>query len=206
MASDYLWMTGGKRLRIEPNDKDFDKWDVGTIAHSLARIGRWCGHTEGSLAYSVAQHSVLVSYMTPEYKMEGLFHDAAEFALGDITTPIKMWLGEEAIKRYRELTHRWDHVIAKRFNLREGPDVHHNVKLADRLIQYYEGLHLVAVPPEELARFGTENPVFGPRWGDDPKHLLGSLPARVETMLDPLPANQASRAFLRRYKELKGEL
>lgn len=201
----YIWTCGGNRLRIEPTEKDFDKWNVETVAHALARLNRWCGHTLPSCGYSVAQHSVLVSYMTPECKMEGLFHDAPEFVLGDITTPIKMWLGEEAIKRYRELTHGWEGTFAKRFNLRQGSDVHANVKLADRLAQYYEGLYLVGVPAAELTRFGKENPVFGEKWGNDPQGLLSCLPAPVDVMLDPMPANQAARAFLRRYEELGGK-
>lgn len=59
------------------------------IAHSLSKICRYGGHCPKF--YSVAQHSVLCSYMdgTPEEQMTFLMHDSSEAYLMDLPRPIK---------------------------------------------------------------------------------------------------------------------
>lgn len=54
------------------------------LARVLARIYRWSGNTP----ITVAQHSVMASYLS-RHPREALFHDAAEALLGDINTPLK---------------------------------------------------------------------------------------------------------------------
>lgn len=59
------------------------------IAESLAKTGRFNGHTPGVL-YSVAQHCCIVHDNLPlDARLAGLLHDAHEFAIGDIVTPLK---------------------------------------------------------------------------------------------------------------------
>ncbi|WP_196504029.1 hypothetical protein [Aestuariivirga litoralis] len=63
------------------------------IAHHLARTNRFNGAT--GVPYSVAQHSLVVMRLCEEASQApatclwGLMHDAHEYVLGDITTPVK---------------------------------------------------------------------------------------------------------------------
>jgi len=78
--------SGRRFWPLDPRPQDIDIRD---IAHSLARLNRFNGHT--TYSYSVAQHSVLVSRLLPSpFKLFGLMHDAGECYLGDVITPIKM--------------------------------------------------------------------------------------------------------------------
>lgn len=79
---------------VEPKPDDFDLIDIAT---SLSRLCRFNGHTR--LAYSVAEHSVMVAQLmerlfedTPnqfEAFRWGLLHDAPEAYIGDIPRPVK---------------------------------------------------------------------------------------------------------------------
>lgn len=79
----------GKRFDLfEP---DADMIDPRDIAHSLAHLCRFNGHTREF--YSVAQHSCIVAELVPEeHKLTALLHDATEAYLGDMTRPLKQWM------------------------------------------------------------------------------------------------------------------
>lgn len=75
---------------LKPHEHEFDIYD---IAHALANINRFCGHTREP--YSVAQHSVLMSnIVTPRLGKAALLHDGAEAYLGDVSSPLKALLPE----------------------------------------------------------------------------------------------------------------
>lgn len=81
------------------------------IAHSLARIRRFNGHTGANC--SVALHSVIVSHLVPaEDAFNALLHDAHEAYIGDISTPVGRLLGREL----RVLKVRLDDAIGIKFN------------------------------------------------------------------------------------------
>lgn len=92
------------------NPEEFE-YDIGEIAHALSNICRYTGHVHGF--YSVAEHSVLASYLVPEkYALEALLHDASEAFCGDVSKPLKAMLPE-----YKVIEDRVQTAIAKNFSL-----------------------------------------------------------------------------------------
>lgn len=88
--SDKPWIITytGKKFVLEAVTPDMI--DIVDIAHALARLPHWNGHTYGEYAFSVAQHSIMVAWlMRGIAPMHGLLHDAEEAYLGDITRPLK---------------------------------------------------------------------------------------------------------------------
>lgn len=84
-----------------------DQIAIEDIAHSLAFTCRYTGHS--NRFYSVAEHSILVSYLASD-PLAGLLHDASEAYITDIASPIKPYLSN-----YKELEDMLMARIAKRF-------------------------------------------------------------------------------------------
>ena len=92
-------MLSGRRLQIlDPSPLDIEIED---IAHGLSFLARWNGQTTGEYPFSVAQHSLLVEdifskqfpNMDNHSKLFALLHDAAEYVIGDMISPLKSHLG-----------------------------------------------------------------------------------------------------------------
>ncbi len=68
-------------------------WDPAEIATVLSRTLRFAGHSRWP--YTVAQHSVLVArrFSSGRRQMVALVHDAPEVFIGDISAPLKAYLG-----------------------------------------------------------------------------------------------------------------
>ncbi|MCT2385141.1 HD family hydrolase [Erwinia pyrifoliae] len=147
------------------------------IAAALSNICRFTGHLPDF--YSVAQHSVHVSYLVPaEFALEGLLHDAQEAYCSDINSPLKSLLPD-----YREVEERIDTVIRRKYGL--PPAITTPVKYAD------------------LIMLATERRDFDLDDGT-PWPCLEGIPCAGFTM-SPLNPRQARVLFLQRYNELGGD-
>lgn len=97
-ADDYIETYTGRRFFLDTPD-----FDIKDIAHALSNICRYSGHC--ARRYSVAEHSILVSYIMEDQSLgepfEGLMHDAHEAYIGDIASPWKQYLPD-----YVALEHR----------------------------------------------------------------------------------------------------
>lgn len=137
------WMqtyTGQQFWPLDPRPEDFEIRD---IAHALANICRFGGHSRRF--YSVAQHSVLVSQLCPpSFAVHGLLHDAAEAYLGDIIRPLKY---QAAFEMYREAEARLEGVLWQWAQLEWSDLARRAVSRADNIALATEGRDIMSAPP-----------------------------------------------------------
>lgn len=146
------------------------------IAHALSHLCRFTGHTREF--YSVAQHSVEVSYLVPpEHALAGLLHDAPEAYIGDVASPLK-----QLLKDYKAIERRVEEAVLTALGV--NPDLDPCIKRAD--------LIMLATEQRDLM------PDAGRTW-----HWQ-SIPgiAPLERSLMPLPPSAARYLFLERYREI----
>lgn len=115
---------------LEPNPEALS---LDAIAYALSNLCRYTGHCKPF--YSVAQHCVHVSTLVPrEHALAGLFHDASEAFIGDLSRPLKDALDTIAPGVIRFVEGRIHAVIAERFGFEYpfDPAIKHadNVALA----------------------------------------------------------------------------
>ncbi len=150
-------MLSGRRLDLlDPTPVDIEIED---IAHGLAFVARWNGQTRGDYPYSVAEHSLLVerlfSRMNPgvgaRWKLAALLHDAPEYVIGDMISPVKSAIGPA----YEELDARLAAAIHLRFGLpAEIPaPIKRQIKKADRVSAWAEAVHIAGFSQAEADRF-----------------------------------------------------
>lgn len=167
--------TGRQLYPLAPNAEAIVIED---IAHQLAAANRFFGATRHP--YSVAQHSVLVSYLCdPADALHGLLHDAAEAYLGDLARPLKQ-LGLMAA--YRAIEAQLQTVIYCRFGL--SPEVPESVKAIDE--------RLAVTEAQDLYR-----PDAVPAWAAH----ADRLPLRGRP-IEPWGAARAEERFLSRFRQL----
>lgn len=160
---------------------------IGDIAHSLARLCRFTGHT--AQFYSVAQHSVRVSEIVPpEDALAGLLHDAAEAFLGDVSSPLKALLPE-----YRALESRVSAAIFARFGL--APEMPPSVRSADLVLLASEVVDLLP-PPTSPGGHQTADAVHG--WAC----LKGIDPKQAPPLRGCMSPDEAEGFFLSRFERL----
>lgn len=133
-SPDSIFLYGGGFMR--PLDPDPEDIQIEAIAHALSNQCRWTGHVSEFL--SVAEHSVLCSYIEPT--LDCLLHDASEAYLSDLARPIKHAPGLGEV--YRECETRLEQVIAERFGL-APPPMSDAVKAADNAMLFREAEQLL---------------------------------------------------------------
>jgi hypothetical protein len=124
----------GKFIDVtNPDPKDIILED---IAWALSRIPRFCGASISYIPYSVAQHSVNVAkYVAREYPNDSqliacaLFHDAHEYIIGDIPSPVKHLPYVHAA--ILEVENRIDAAIREAFGIKHKPEYDKIIKAAD---------------------------------------------------------------------------
>jgi 5'-deoxynucleotidase YfbR-like HD superfamily hydrolase len=158
-------MLSGRRLDLlDPTPMDIEIED---IAHGLAFVARWNGQTRGDYAYSVAEHSLLVEAicarlkpdLPAKWRLAALLHDAPEYVIGDMISPVKAAVGPA----YGALDERLMAAIHLRFGLPAvlPKPVKTLIKRADRVSAWLEATQLAGFATAEADRFfGRPDPAL----------------------------------------------
>ena len=150
-------MLSGRRLDLlDPTPMDIEVED---IAHGLAFVARWNGQTIGDFAYSVAEHSLLVTdifnTMNPsapvKWQLAALLHDAPEYVIGDMISPVKAAIGPD----YEVLDDRLMAAIHIRFGLpaQIPAAVKKQIKKADKISAWLEAVQIAGFTAAEADKF-----------------------------------------------------
>lgn len=183
-------MLSGRRLDLlDPTPMDIEIED---IAHGLAFVARWNGQTRGDWPYSVAEHSLLVEEIfsrqntgiAARWQLAALLHDAPEYVIGDMISPVKAAIGAQ----YGELDFRLTAAVHLRFGLpaQLPAAIKNSIKAADRISAWLEAVQIAGFSEDEA------NKLFGrPESG-----LLRGLEIRLS------PPATVRAAFVARHKAL----
>lgn len=184
-------MLSGRRLDLlDPTPVDIEIED---IAHGLAFVARWNGQTRGDWPYSVAEHSLLVEQIyarqnpnaPDKWRQAALLHDAPEYVIGDMISPVKASVGPG----YKELDDRLTAAVHLRFGLPAAlpKSVKAAIKKADKISAWLEAVQIAGFERAEADRF------FG-----KPAPDLADMPVLLR------PPREARDAFVARHRELLG--
>jgi len=181
-------MLSGRRLDLlDPSPFDIEIED---IARGLARVARWNGQTSGDHAFSVAEHSVVVTDLfttlnpksSKEERLTALLHDAAEYVIGDMISPFKHALGID----YKAFEARLEEAIHLRFGLppKMPAALKKKIKQCDLYCAWFEATQIAGFDPVEADKFFI------------------TPPRDIKLKIDPLPVVKAQEAFLQIFKDL----
>ena len=150
-------MLSGRRLDLlDPTPLDIEIED---IAHGLSFVARWNGQTSGNFPYSVAEHSLLVEQIfskssknsEKKWCLAALLHDAPEYVIGDMISPVKSTIGIG----YQSLENRLTSAINLRFGLpAKIPDnIKKQIKKADKISAWIEAIQIAGFTKDEANKF-----------------------------------------------------
>lgn len=183
-------MLSGRRLDLlDPTPVDVELQD---IAHGLAFVARWNGQTRGDWPYSVAEHSLLVEDLfarldpaaPPRWRLAALLHDAPEYVIGDMISPVKAAIGPG----YGDLDARLTAAIHIRFGLpaQLPAQVKAAIKRADRISAWLEATQIAGFTAAEADKF----------FGRLPPTLARGL------IIQPRPPAEVRAAYIARHAAL----
>lgn len=155
-------MLSGRRLDLlDPTPMDIEIED---IAHGLAFVARWNGQTRGDWPYSVAEHSLLVEAIFARshpdaraWALAALLHDAPEYVIGDMISPVKSSVGAG----YGDMDARLAAAIHLRFGLPAilPSAVKKAIKAADKVSAWLEAVEIAGFDRAEADKlFGAPDP------------------------------------------------
>ena len=156
-------MLSGRRLDLlDPSPLDIE---IADIAHGLSFQARWNGQTRGEFPYSVAEHSILVTGVfqklvpksDPKWQLAALLHDAPEYVIGDMISPVKAAVGPG----YGELDARLMAAVHIRFGLPATVPVtiKKQIKNADKISAWLEAVQIAGFTEKEADKlFGKPDP------------------------------------------------
>lgn len=171
---------------------DLSKINLADIGRGLSRNYRFGGHTRDDLPpYSVAWHSLFCEAVADQMKLppwarlQALLHDAPEYILGDMISPIKVL---DPI--YQSLESSLWEAVAVAFGI--PVTWHPAIKEIDFIAFEVERLHLIAPDAWDPA------PVVPPEWADlgkkwiefthtrNPEYVLASamFQSRAKALID----------------------
>lgn len=193
VARAWQRMLSGRRLDLlDPTPLDIEIED---IAHGLAFVARWNGQTRGDWPYSVAEHSLLVealfsraSLWPARWCLAALLHDAPEYVIGDMISPVKAAVGPA----YGALDLRLTAAVHLRFGLPAvlPAEVKRAIKAADRISAWLEAVRIAGFSEAEADRL----------FGRPEARLLQGLDIRLRA-----PA-EVRAAFIARHAALLAQI
>lgn len=194
-----IWMQTVSGMPVDLLEPKPEMILLGDIAHALARMPRFCGHTIGDWPWNVAQHSLLVESLMPtdssaSDRLVALLHDAHEAYVGDLITPVKQAIDsfprssrDESMSpasAFRIVTSRLNAAIWKAFGLEPSTATYDAVRKADMLALAVEKEVLTAPARREWDR-------------------LPALPDPLPQLRPAHPPSRAAEVFLDRFHMLQ---
>lgn len=183
-------MLSGRRLDLlNPSPVDIEIED---IAHGLAFVARWNGQTKGEYPYSVAEHSLLVERIfgilhplkPRKWRLAALLHDAPEYVIGDMISPVKAAIGPH----YLDLEEKLTSAVHIKFGLPATlpKTIKQQIKRADKISAWLEAVQIAGFEERQANGF------------------FGRLPKRElpEISIKPRPPLAARADYIKRHEEL----
>jgi 5'-deoxynucleotidase YfbR-like HD superfamily hydrolase len=166
--------------------------EIADIAHGLAFVARWNGQTIGDWPYSVAEHSLLVEEIfsranpgvAARWRLVALLHDAPEYVIGDMISPVKAAVGPG----YGALDERLAAAVHIRFGLPAviPAAMKKSIKRADKISAWLEATQIAGFSSAEANRF----------FGAPDHELVRSLQIRLR------PPREVREDYTARHAEL----